>query len=115
MNIFLICPVRIATPEVTAAVEAYVKGMEAAGYKVYWPARDTRQTEGATRICDSNRIAIQRADEVHVWWDAKSEGSIFDLGMAFSMLKPIRLANRPQVHRTPEKSFTNLLLDVARP
>lgn len=113
MKVFLICPVRNADATVTARIKKYVEGLEAAGYKVHWPARDTKQDEGAVRICDANRIAMQAVDEVHVWWDPKSEGSVFDLGMAFATLNRIRIANRPEVNRTPEKSFTNLLLDIA--
>lgn len=114
MNVFLICPVRAADVETLDRIRAYVKGLEAAGYKVHWPWRDTRQNEGPLHVCGTNRAALERADEVHVWWDPKSEGSVFDLGMAFAHRKTLRIANRPEVVRPPGKSFTGLLLDLAR-
>lgn len=114
-SIFLICPVRNADPATNERIAAYVAGLEAAGYKVHWPTRNTRQTEDALYICGANRFALEKADEVHVWWDPESEGSVFDLGMAFANRKTIRIANRPSVKWAPgEKSFTNLLLLIAR-
>jgi hypothetical protein len=115
VKVFLICPVRGVDERTNARIEAYVKGLEAAGYQVHWPARNTRQGEPPLIICAANRHSLEAADEVHVWWDPCSEGSIFDLGMAFAHRKTIRIANRPEVNRTPGKSFTNFLLDAARP
>lgn len=134
-KIFLICPVRafllpdgrpkadeLLTPEERAekaAIEAYVANLEVGGAEVYFPARDTDQTDphGWT-ICCRNRSAIMDANEIHVWYDAASTGSKFDLGMVFALLgigwlKKVVIANPEAVKLTPRKSFENVLLKLA--
>src|SRR5208337_4579267 len=109
MKIFLICPVRNATPEETKAIQDYVADLEVKGHQVYWPARDTDQVDSiGLRICKDNRKAIKEADVIHVWWNPNSTGSLFDLGMAFMSDKPIAVVNG--VESTVGKSFNNLLL-----
>jgi nucleoside 2-deoxyribosyltransferase len=90
MKIFMICPVRNATPQLRSAILAEVEKLERQGHSVYYPARDTNQEDptGLT-ICMTNRAAIEAADEVHVIWDGESTGSIFDLGVAFASRKKI--------------------------
>lgn len=117
-SIFLICPVRNSSPETQKAIAAYVEKLEAEGAKVYWPARDTDQTDphGWT-ICCRNRLAILGADEIHVWYEAASDGSKFDFGMVFGLLgvgwtKKVIIANPEAVKSTPHKSFENVLLKL---
>lgn len=43
------------------------------------------------RICTYNRTIIEWADEVHIMWDQRSMGTIFDFGMAFALRKPIKI------------------------
>ena len=111
MKIFLICPVRGITEGEMISIERYVLDVERSGHhKVYWPPRDTNQNDLiGLRICGDNRQAIEDADEVHIWWDGKSQGSLFDLGMAFALKKKIFLVNFGSVQITPHKSFDNLL------
>ena len=103
---------------------------------------DQSNDDGGVRICAEHIDAMMGCDEVHVWWDPSSSGSHFDLGMAY-MLTTIRtvlwmrlghvgmeelkktqdiqinlplrfvIANPEQVTRDPEKSFTNVLLELA--
>jgi len=40
-------------------------------------------------ICEEHALAMISADQVHIAWDGKSEGCLFDLGMAFILKKPI--------------------------
>lgn len=84
-RVYIICPVRRVTSEVNQKIEEYVHKLEGEGYEVYWPYRDTTQTDptGGFQICGDNGRAIYRADEIHIWWDRTSEGSRFDLGMLF--------------------------------
>lgn len=42
-------------------------------------------------ICSYNRDCIKWADVVHVFWDGRSIGTQFDIGMAFALGKPILL------------------------
>lgn len=119
-SIFLICPVRQASPEATARIEAYVAGLESAGSSVHWPKRDTRQDDPiGIRICTDNANALLHAAEVHVWFDAGSQGSVFDLGMCFMALqlgfdKRIVIANPEDVPASDgKKSFQNVLRALA--
>jgi hypothetical protein len=112
MKIYLICPVRKATPEYSQAARLYVEKLEATGHQVYWPARDTDQVDSTgLRICKDNRHAIEAADEVHVIWDGQSQGSIFDLGIAFAMRKRIVPIIDSFPPRTEGKSISNMVYD----
>ena len=104
MKSFLICPVRGISPEETRGV---VERLEADGYEVHWPPRDTDQVdESGLRICKDNRAAIAEADIVHVVWDGKSQGCLFDLGIAFALMKPLHPISLPTL--TEGKSFQNM-------
>lgn len=117
-KIFLICPVRNSSPETQRAIEAYVATLETEAAEVYWPARDTDQTDPHSwTICSRNRSAILDANEIHIWYDAASTGSKFDLGMVFVLLgigwaKKVVIANPEAVKATPTKSFENVLLKM---
>ena len=102
---FLICPVRGVDPKET---EDTVKKIENDGTKVHWPHRDTNQDDPiGFDICTQNKEAIKSADKVHVVWDEKSQGCLFDLGMAFAMDKQIVVEDIPT--ETPQKSFQNMM------
>ena len=84
---FLISPVRGADMSALAKV---VERLEVDGWSVYWPARDTNQSdESGLRICRDNLNAIARSAYVHVVWDGASQGVLFDLGRAFALDKPV--------------------------
>lgn len=105
MKTFLICPVRGHDPNETKEV---VQLLERQGWNVHWPPRDTNQNDDTgLRICRDNRQAIQAADVVHVIWDGKSQGCLFDLGMAFAMGKPVYTLGLPKA--TGGKSFQNMV------
>ena len=77
-------------------------------YDVYWPPRDTDQSDPiGLEICKANREAIEQADVVHIIWDGKSTGSLFDLGMVFALDKPLRVISLPP--ETDHKSFQNMI------
>ena len=120
-KVFLICPVRNASEEASRRLRAYVEGLEAEGFSVHWPARDTDQDDPiGVRICLDNGLAVLAADEVHVWYDAASQGSVFDFGMLFMASqvmgrgKKIVIANPGDVPSTEGKSFQNVLLALAK-
>ena len=105
VSTFLICPVRGHDIEETRGI---VVGLEAEGWRVHWPPRDTNQEDDSGyRICSDNREAIRDADCVHFIWDGKSQGGLFDLGMAFSMNKPVVVISVPEL--TEGKSFQNMV------
>jgi len=104
-NAFLICPVRGHDIKET---ENIVESLESDGWNVYWPPRDTDQDDKhGFNICCENRQGIIHADKVFVIWDGKSTGSLFDLGMAFALHKPIEIIEIPEL--TPHKSFQNMM------
>lgn len=104
---FLICPVRGADEEQKAALNYAVKELEAKGWEVHFPPRDTDQNDSALHICTENLEAIEKADRVFVVWDGKSQGCLFDAGIAFALHKPVTVISCPGPTR--EKSFNNLL------
>lgn len=105
MKTFLICPVRGKEKEDTQDI---VKNLEAEGYSVHWPHRDTDQEDDTgLRICSDNKRAIAEADVIHFVWDGQSQGSLFDLGMAFAMNKKVIPLVLPEL--TPHKSFQNMV------
>jgi len=117
MNIFLISPVRDITEEDMDNVKEYVTKMEKEGNVVYWPIRDTDQTDPiGIGICASNARAMRSADEIHIWFSRTSLGSIFDLGMFF-MLQQLRPNEKRFIFVNKEsfpddmkgKSFTKLM------
>ena len=70
----------------------YVKKLEKKGHKTYFPARDTPQeSTTAEEILKANLDGIEWAEEVHVFWDGSSYGTIFDLGNAYALDKPIKV------------------------
>lgn len=120
-SVFLICPVRNTSEETTRKISAYVKKLEGEGWRVHWPPRDTAQDDPVgMRICWTNGLAILTADEVHVWYDKGSQGSVFDLGMYFmatevlGTAKKLVIANPDDVDKADgKKSFPNVLLALA--
>ncbi|VVB83090.1 Uncharacterised protein [uncultured archaeon] len=123
---FLICTVREADDNDRKFINDYLVKLRSQGKTVYYPAEDTEQVDssGGYQICSDNCWGIMDSKEVHVYWTDKSQGTKFDLGMAFiqhKMIgKKIRLANRSQVEKMVEeqksknigKSFEMVLLKL---
>ena len=110
MKIFLISPVRAISEIDLTRIRDYVKRQEKLGHQVYFPIRDTNQNDKiGLRICRDNRKAIEDADEIHIWWNEESQGSLFDFGIAFGLKKKIVLINSYKIQPTSEKSFDNVL------
>ncbi|MFA6593912.1 MAG: hypothetical protein WCT16_01515 [Candidatus Buchananbacteria bacterium] len=90
--IYLICPVRNITPEQQTLIDDYVKRLEKAGLEVHYPPRDADQNDSiGMDICLTHAAAMEKCSFVHIFWDSKSTGSHFDLGMAFMAHKPVYL------------------------
>ncbi|MBP9781892.1 hypothetical protein KBC89_04525 [Candidatus Woesebacteria bacterium] len=100
--IFLICPVRNQDEATRLLLEEISQDPN-----IYYPARETNQLDetGGLRICADNRCAMESAQEVWFVWDGLSQGSIFDLGMAFALAKPIKPISVPVPSQEP--SFQN--------
>lgn len=86
--------------------------MEKAGHKVHLPHRDTNQDGTGINICTQNMHAIRNADMVHVFYSSTSQGGHFDLGVAFSMRKPITIIENGPI--TEGKSFPRMLVEWSK-
>jgi len=89
MKIFIICSVRGSSDEYKTKLEDYVSILENSGNTVHLPHRDTNQTATGIEICTENMNAIKNADEVHIFYNSSSQGTHFDLGVAFSLNKKL--------------------------
>ncbi|MBM3247322.1 hypothetical protein FJZ17_02160 [Candidatus Pacearchaeota archaeon] len=99
-RIYLICPVRGVTQEEKEFLEGHVRKLEAMGFQVHYPPRDVNQEDSVgLRILTEHREAMRTSNAVQIYWNGKSQGSFFDLGMGFMGYKPLVLAN-PQVLKT---------------
>jgi len=113
-QVFLIRPVRNCASEFAEGIAAYVRDLEARDYLVHDPPRDTPQDDPTgLNICRTNRAAIEAADEVHFCWDEKSQGCLFDLGMAFALRKKIVPVVGLMPKATKGKSFQNMVYAYA--
>ena len=88
-KVFIICSVRGASDEYQAKLEAYVASLENGGCKVHLPHRDTNQNAKGIDICKENAKAIFEANEVHIFYSKTSQGTHFDMGVAFALNKPL--------------------------
>ncbi len=94
-KIFLICPVRNATDEQKKWIEDFVNDKYTEGYIVHAPHLHTVQTDlfDGYAICKQNAEAAASSQEVDIYYDQSSDGSVFDLGVAYALHKPLRLLN----------------------
>ncbi len=114
MNIFIICPVRNASEEQIKKLRNYKSKLQSEGHTVYYPTDNNPYELTDTvgyKICEENNRAIRDADEIHLFWDATSRGSLFDLGSAFALNKPLIIVNPESVELTEGKSFSNMILE----
>lgn len=107
--VFVICSVRGATEEYKLKLEEYVAELESLDYIVHLPHRDTNQNVSGVEICSQNRDAIKISDEVHIFYSSSSQGTHFDMGMAFAMNKPIIVVENEQIGEG--KSFPRMLME----
>lgn len=65
--------------------------LELEGYEVLVPAFDDHPEFDELQVCEHNRDLIEEADEVHLIWDQRSSGVIFDFGMLFALRKNFKI------------------------
>ena len=108
-KIFIICTIRNASKEYIDKLEKYVTELENKGYIVYAPHRDTNQMALSYDICLQNMQGIIQADEIHIFYNSKSQGTHFDMGMAFALNKKIVIVENENI--TNEKSFAKMIIE----
>ena len=98
-KIFLICPVRNATEEQRKWIEDFVHNKYNEGYTIHAPHLHTRQTDmfGGYAICKQNAEAVASSQEIDIYYDQSSTGSVFDLGVAYALNKSLRLLNKEEI------------------
>jgi nucleoside 2-deoxyribosyltransferase len=108
-KVFIICSIRITTPEYNEKLERYVSKLEQEGCIVYAPHRDTNQMALGFDICHQNMQGIKDADEVHIFYSSNSQGTHFDMGVAFALNKKIVIVENEPL--TEGKSFQRMLFE----
>jgi len=112
-DVFLICTVREANEKDKEFINEYLSQLKSERKRVYYPAENTNQVDesGGYRICSDNLKAIMDSKEIHVYWTEKSQGTKFDLGIAFmehrTKKKSIKLANRSDVEAIVQEQMKN--------
>lgn len=86
IKVFVICSVRGMPVEYKKKLEKYAAELESRGYAVHLPHRHTDQNASGVEICTQNANAIKNADEVHIFYRSESQGTHFDMGVAWAFL-----------------------------
>ena len=107
MKIFIICSVRGVSDLYKHDLEKYVTLLENQGHTVHFPHRDTKQDARGIEICKQNRAAIEKADEIHIFYSKESQGTHFDMGVAFAYGRKIVVVEN--VEYGPGKSYPRML------
>lgn len=108
MKIFVICSVRGMDEEYRKKLEDHVTALEQEGHTVHLPHRDTNQEASGLEICSQNLNAIEEADEIHIFYSSKSQGTHFDMGCAFALGKCIKVIEN-ETYDPAVKSFARML------
>ena len=108
-KIFIICSVRDASKEYKDKLETYTEKLEKEGCVVHLPHRDTDQTASGLDICKQNACAIFNSDEVHIFYTKESQGTHFDMGVAFALNKKIVIIENEPL--TEGKSYQRMLME----
>ena len=109
MNIFITCSVRGMDEEYRVVLENHTSKLEKDGHNVHLPHRDTNQNASGYEICLQNSEAIKTADEVHVFYRGDSQGTHFDLGVAFALDKKIKVIATEPLKKG--KSFARMIAE----
>ena len=110
-KIFLICPVRNATDSQKKWIENFVEEKYNEGYIIHAPHLHTVQSDlfGGYAICKQNAIAVATSEEIDIYYDQSSTGSVFDLGVAYALNKPLVLLNQNEI-TFDDNDFTDLIV-----
>ena len=79
----------------------HAEKLESEGHETYVPLRDTEQVlTTEADILASNLREIKWSDECHLIWDLSSQGTLFDMGCAYALGKPIHVIETKKHHWT---------------
>lgn len=75
--------------------------LESWGHETYVPLRDTEQVlTTEAEILANNLKGIKWCDRCHLIWDLSSQGTLFDMGCAYALDKPIHVIKTKTHHWT---------------
>ena len=72
-------------------IDKYAEDQRKNGNEVLIPVFDSLPNATVLDILTENRRLMELADEVHMIYDGRSDGTKFDFGMCFAMRKPLRV------------------------
>ena len=79
----------------------WAEGLEEEGHETYVPLRDTEQVLTTEAwILANNLRGVKWSDECHLIWDLSSQGTLFDMGMAYALGKQIKVVETKKHHWT---------------
>jgi len=81
----------IGTHAYKKAMVEHAEELIAQGNFVETPAFDDFPNYDELQVCLHNKKLIEWADEIHIFWDQRSVGTIFDFGMCFALNKKIKI------------------------
>ena len=82
----------IGTTAYQDRMHKHVEEMTEKGHEVRIPAFDNHSADfDELDICEYNRNLIEWADEIHMFWDGRSIGTIGDFFVAFALRKPVKI------------------------
>lgn len=81
----------IASTQYEDKILNHAAKMQSEGHNVLIPAFDDHKDFDELDVCRYNQGLIEKADEVHILWDNRSVGVVFNFGMAFALKKPVKL------------------------
>lgn len=110
-KIFLICPVRNASENVKKEIEDYAVDKTNEGFIIHAPHLHTIQQDilGGYTICLQNAKAIASSTRIDIYYDPKSTGTAFDLGVAYYLNKPLNLLNKNAITLNSNDFIDNLI------
>lgn len=71
-------------------IHKYAGTLLSQGHEPIIPAFDS-ESKTVLQTLTRNRELMEMSDEVHLIYDGRSYGSIFDFGMCFAMRKPLKI------------------------
>ena len=80
----------IGSTVLQARIQEHALKLMAQGHEPLTPVFDSHKGS-VLSILTKNRELMEMSDEVHLIYDGRSYGSIFDFGMCFAMRKPLRI------------------------
>ena len=80
----------IGSTALQARIQEHALKLMTQGHEPLTPVFDTHKGS-VLDILTRNRTVMEMSDEVHLIYDGRSYGSIFDFGMCFAMRKPLKI------------------------